>query len=159
MAPFRQVEGNLAGPQALGILVPPGRRTVVILRPRALDWDLLPVQADGNGGPGFAFWQGVPEKGGILARELFSALQEWTQGGLGRVEPVPAAGGTGYQVHAGVGRFVLITCARIPGAPYQPVVFPKVNEALSAAERITAVLCPTPDRNQEVYFNTANFAR
>jgi hypothetical protein len=158
MPPFRQVEDNLAGPQALGILVPPGRRTVVILRPRALDWDLLPVQAEGNGGPAFAFWQGTVEHGTVLAREIFSALKEWAQGGLGRVEPVPAAGGTGYQVHAGVGRFVLITCARIPGEPYQPVVFSKVDEALTAAERVAAVLSPGPDSNQEVYFNTANFA-
>ncbi len=159
MPHFRQVEDNLAGPLALGILVPPGRRTVVILRPRALDWDLLPVQAEGNGGPGPAFWQGTAPQGTGLAREILSALDEWADGGLGRVEPVPAAGGTGYQVHAGVGRFVLITCARIPGEPYQPMVFSKVDEALTAAERIASVLCPGPDTNQEIYFNTANFAR
>jgi hypothetical protein len=94
-----------------------------------------------------------------LARELFGALEAWAGGGLGRVEPVPAAGGTGYQVRVGVGGFVLITCPRIPGAPYEPMVFPKVGEALTAAERIAAVLCPGQDSNQEVYFNTGNFAR
>jgi hypothetical protein len=62
-------------------------------------------------------------------------------------------------VRVGVGQFVLITCARIPGAPYQPAVFPNVHEALAAAERIAAVLNPGLEKNQEVYFNTANFAR
>ena len=44
MPAFRRVEGSQAGPSALGILVPPGARTLVILRPRALEWDLLPLQ-------------------------------------------------------------------------------------------------------------------
>ncbi len=34
MGSFRRVEGEEAGPDALGILVPPGKRTFVILRPR-----------------------------------------------------------------------------------------------------------------------------
>jgi hypothetical protein len=41
MSPLRRVFGERSGPTALGILVPPGRRTVLILRPRALAWDLL----------------------------------------------------------------------------------------------------------------------
>src|SRR5207302_3778230 len=41
MCPLRRVEDAHAGPHAVGILVPPGRRTVVIVRPRALIWDLL----------------------------------------------------------------------------------------------------------------------
>ena len=41
MCALRRVEGDRAGPDALGILVPPARRTFVILRPRALPWDLL----------------------------------------------------------------------------------------------------------------------
>ena len=43
MAPFRHVEGNQAGPNALGILLPPGRRTLVVVRPRSLAWDLIPL--------------------------------------------------------------------------------------------------------------------
>src|SRR5260370_18910840 len=41
MCPLRLVEDADAGPDAVGILVPPCKRTVVILRPRALIWDLL----------------------------------------------------------------------------------------------------------------------
>ena len=70
---------------------------------------------------------------------------------------MPAPGGKGYQVRVGVGRFVLIACDRIPGVPYKPARFDTVSEALDAAERITAVLCPGADANQEIYFNTDNF--
>jgi hypothetical protein len=154
---FRRVEGSRAGTAALGILMPTGPRTLVILRPRALNWDLVPIRPDNNDGPRAVFWEVSRQEGARLAEELFARLQEWVDGGLGRVEPAPAPGGVGYHVRIGVGRFVLITCNRVPGAPYQPAVFENVSKALAASERITSILCPTKDADQEIYFNTDQF--
>jgi hypothetical protein len=72
---------------------------------------------------------------------------------------MPAPGGKGYQVRVGVGQFVLVACERVPGAPYKPAQFATATKALAAAERITSVLCPRPDANQEIYFNTDQFTK
>ena len=157
--PFRQVEASEAGPEALGILLPPGPRTLVLLRPRSLDWDLVPVRPDETADPQTLFWEVEREEGAKLVTELYFGLEDWALGGLGRIEPMPAPGGKGYQVRAGVGRFVLITCDRVPGRPYKPAVFDTVSSALSAAERIIAILRPSPGAHQEVYFNTENFRK
>jgi len=105
------------------------------------------------------FWELDRDQGLGLVSELHRSLEEWAQGGLGRVEPVPAPGGVGYHVRIGVGRFVLLTCNRIPGVPYQPAVFHKVRDALAAAERIAAVLCPNQSARQEIYFNMDSFRK
>jgi len=158
-SPFRQVEASEAGPDALGILLPPGRRTLVLLRPRSMDWDLVPIRPDGDEGPQTLFWEVDRDEGTRLVEELHRGLEDWCFGGLGRVEPVSAPGGKGYQVRAGIGRFVLIACDRIPGAPYKPAVFDTVSAALAAAEHITVVLSPGPGAIQEIYFNTDNFRK
>ena len=41
MSLLRRVTGEEAGPAALGVLLPPGRQTFLILRPRGLTWDML----------------------------------------------------------------------------------------------------------------------
>ena len=41
MAALRRVSDEMAGPGAVGLLLPPGARTVLIVRPRTLAWDLL----------------------------------------------------------------------------------------------------------------------
>jgi len=157
MSRFRQVNPSQAGPAALGILLPPGRKTLVLLRPRSLDWDLVPLHPDETEASQSPFWEVERDEGTRLAADLHSALEEWAQGGLGRVEPMPAPGGKGYQVRVGVGRFVLVACDRIPGAPYKPAVFASVSQALAAAERVVAVLCPRAEVRQEMYINTENF--
>jgi hypothetical protein len=43
MTALRRVFGDKAGPNALGILVPPEARTTLVIGPRALPWDLLPI--------------------------------------------------------------------------------------------------------------------
>src|SRR6266478_3218140 len=157
MSRFQRVNPSQAGPAALGILLPPGGRTLVLLRPRSLDWDLVPLRPYEIEGSQTPFWEVARDEGASLASELHRGLEEWARGGLGRVEPMPAPGGKGYQVRVGLGRFVLIACDRVPGVPYKPAKFDTVSEALDAAERITSVLCPRPGTNQEIYFNTDNF--
>jgi hypothetical protein len=159
MPAFRRVEGSQAGPSALGILVPPGRRTVVIVRPRALAWDLLPLCSNHNGGSDTPFQESTPAEAADIARGLRRALEERGAGGFLRVEPIASPDGVGYQVRAALGAHTWIACPRAPGQPYQPMVFATLDEALQAAESLTAVLCPEADANQELYVNTRNFSR
>ncbi len=159
MSPFQQIEASRASSSALGILMPLGSRTLVILRPRSLDWDLVPVRPDGEPDQRTLFWEISREQGAPLASELHRNLEDWAGGGLGRVEPVPAPGGKGYHVRVGLGRFVLVACGRIPGIPYKPAVFDSVSKALTASERIASVLCPAADEIQEIYFNTDSFRK
>src|SRR5205807_1977115 len=80
--PPGEVAGHLeAAATALGILVPPGRRTVVILRPRGLPWDSLFVEQ----GQATAIAQLGREEAAATARALFHALESWAGGGLGRM--------------------------------------------------------------------------
>jgi hypothetical protein len=159
MPVFQQVDGDQAGPDALGILVPPGRRTLVILRPRALDWDLLPIALGKNGGPALVFWEVQHHEAPALAEKLYHALEEAAAQRTGRVEPVASPHGDGYRILAGVPPFSLVVCPRRPGEPYRPLVVATVGEGLDAAQRIAAVLYPEPGRSQELYFNKRHFAR
>jgi hypothetical protein len=155
MSAFRRVEGALAGPAALGILVPPGRRTVLILRPRALAWDLLLVRA----GEGSAFREMGLDEAHAAAQGLHRALEAWAAGGPGRVEPVALPEDQGFWVRAGVGRFTLLACPRLPGQPYRPLVLADAVSAQAAAGDLAAVLCPPAGADQELYFNARHFSR
>ena len=88
MSPLRRVFGERAGPTALGILVPPGRRTVLILRPRALAWDLLLTQPLPEGATFAPFYELTREEAEVAAEQLCRALEAWGGGGPGRVEAV-----------------------------------------------------------------------
>lgn len=150
MSPLRRVLGDRAGPAAVGILVPPGPRTVVILRPRALAWDLLLARED-------VFREIESHESEAIVQGLARALEDWIGGGPGRVEVVHAP--SGYGVRAELGAYPLIACPRVPGQPYQPVVFPRAEDARSAAAHIGTALCPPAGSQQELYFNTRHFAR
>ncbi len=156
MAAFRRVEGARAGPGALGILVPPGRRTRVIVRPRSLAWDLLPLRVEADART--PFHEMSMTQAADLARALRRAFEESSACPV-RVEPLPAPDGMGYEVRAALGSWSWVACARSPGQPYRPAVFPTLAEALHAAEALRAILCPGPDAEQELYFNTHHFAR
>jgi hypothetical protein len=156
---LRRVEAHQAGPTALGILLPPGPRTVLILRPRSLPWDLLLVRAGADGDPGTPFLHLEREEGEALAEGLLRALQRWAAGQAGKVEPAFAADGAGYWVQMEVGAFPLIACARQPGRPYRPAAFATAGEAEAAAAAIAAVLCPSEGASLEVYLNTRHFSR
>lgn len=154
MTAFRRVEGSQAGPDALGILIPPGGKTVVLLRPRALDWDLLPLAPLPMTGAGSPFWEVGRADADNLARRVAQALES----GVGRVEPIAASDGVGYEVRVAVGAFVLVACTRDPGRPYRPYPFESVAEAQDAAERLTAYLFPPADAERELYVNSRSFA-
>jgi hypothetical protein len=159
MSAFRLVDDDQAGPRAVGLLVPPGRRTLVIVRPRALPWDLLIVHSRPRVGATTTFRDFGPAEAAAAAEGLCLALQEWPRGGPGRVEAVPAPGGAGYVVRGEVGIFPLLACPRRPGEPYQPVIFPDADEAREAADALAGVLRPAPDAGQELYVNTRHFTR
>src|SRR5215831_14183495 len=109
MSLFRQVEDHHAAANALGILVPPGRRTVVILRPRALEWDLLAVHAQ-DGPPLLRqFDRGEAGDVAVSSAEL--------------VEAVPHPVGDGFLLRARLAKLAWVACRRVPGQPYQPAVF------------------------------------
>src|SRR4051794_38728939 len=99
MCPLRRVDDDRAGPAALGILVPPGRRTFLILRPRALSWDLLLVR----GAEGPAFLDMSRDEAAAAGQGVYRALREWAAGGPGAVEVVPAPEGRGAWLRARVG--------------------------------------------------------
>jgi len=151
---LRRVSDERAGPDALGILVPPGPRTVLIVRPRALGWDLLLVR----GVAGTAFRELAAHEAAAVAHDFYRALEEWDAGGPGHVGAVACSEAGGYLVWADVGDFALVACERVPGQPYRPAVF-AAEEGRRVASLLEAALCPPPPAQQEVYFNTRHFAR
>jgi hypothetical protein len=159
MSPFRCLDGAAAGPQALGILVPPSRRTLVILRPRALDYDLLPVRAPGGNGARSVFAEMEHGTASRMAQELFRALEAWATGGPGQVDTIATSGGEGFVVEVRVGAFAFLACPRRSGQAYQPMVFATSEEAAKLADRLKGILCPPAGSTQELYFNPHHFAR
>lgn len=146
MGAFRRVEADRAGPEALGILVPPARRTFVILRPRSLAGDLLLCRS----GNDLAFHAVSHDEASALAQALFRGLRE----GLASVETRPHGGSTCVVAH--VGPYCLILCPRLAGQPYSPLL-PSAEEAGAVVSALAGVLCPAGE--QEVYFNTRYFER
>ncbi|HEX5269823.1 MAG TPA: hypothetical protein VFW33_05015 [Gemmataceae bacterium] len=156
---LRRVEAREAGPAALGILLPPGPHTVLLLRPRSLPWDLLLVRGGEGGEPGTPFLHLDPEEGHMMAEGLLRALERWAGGGAGKVEAAFAADGAGYWVQADVGAFPLLACERRPGQPYRPAAFATAEEAGRAAAAVVAALCPQGSVGVEVYLNTRHFGQ
>lgn len=154
MCPLRLVADDRAGPAAVGILVPPARRTFLIVRPRSLPFDLL-VLADACG---TAFRDFDREQAGRAAEALFDALTGWSAGSPGRVEET-AASGEGFEVRVHVGPFHLLVCDRRPGQPYAPLLFADADSARAAAGRVATVLRPPADVEQEFYLNSRHFRR
>ena len=152
MGELRRVTDRRAGPAALGILVPPGPRAILILRPRSLDFDLLLVSPDG------AFRDMPRHEAEAAAGELGRALDELAARESGATEAVPAPG-DGWLLRLRVGAFALVACPREPGRPYRPAVFADADAARAAADQLAAVLRPPDGVAQELYFNTRHFGR
>jgi hypothetical protein len=152
MCPLLRVSDEEAGPAALGVLVPPGRRTFLILRPRSLSLDLLLIQSPQSG----AFRQLSPEEAAIVAQKVYRCLEQ-CEADPGPVRPMAAPAGPGWWLQAVVGPFALLVCPRLPGQPYQPQVFADVDSAWAVARALAAILCPPAGVEQEIYFNTRHF--
>jgi hypothetical protein len=158
MCPLRRVEDSEAGPHAVGILVPPGRRTIVVVRPRALIWDLV-VTHEELPLVGSPFRELGQEEAADTAENLFQALEDWYAGGAGGMETSCCRIGETRWVKANLGCFRLVACLRIPGQPYRPMQFRNEGEANEAAEALASVLFPAINQDQEVYFNKHHFTR
>jgi hypothetical protein len=157
MPPFRRVEDRRAGPKALGILVPPGLRTFVILRPRALEWDLLPVRGEDGEAAGQFCDFGRDEAAGV-ARRVQRALEQAAQGASEPVLPTARATEEGHCVVVRAGEWIWAACRRVPGQPYRVHVFANLESARGAASGLHRILCPGADAGQEYYFNTQHFS-
>jgi hypothetical protein len=158
MPAFRRVDARLAGPQALGILVPPGRQTVVILRPRALSLDLLPLR------PGLEQVQpavfcalGRDEAAG-LARRAQDALVKGAGRAPNPVEVVGSGPRQRYGVAVHIEGLLWIACQRTGGQAYEPAFWPSMDEATALAALLTPVVWPATEAGQEFYFNTQAFS-
>ena len=159
MPRFRNVNAGRAGPRAVGILVPPGSRTLVVVRPRALPVDLVMVRMRPGNGHGSGFMEATRQEAGIEAQKLGQSLLNWAEGGPGRLEVVPAADGPGYWLYLQVETFSLVACSRISGQPYRPMSYATQEEAERIAEELRTILCPQPEANQELYTNLSQFGR
>jgi hypothetical protein len=155
MSSFRRVEGREAGPAALGVLALPGRRTYLILRPRALSWDLVllrPANAT-------VFREMDRDEATATAEELIRALEAWADGAPGRVETTSAPHGPGFWLHVHAGQFSLLLCPRAPGRPYEAERFADSDAARAVAADLAPILRPPPGTQQELYYNTRHFGR
>jgi hypothetical protein len=150
MGTFRRVEGEQAGPDALGILIPPGKRTFLILRPRSLLCDLVLCRSLDD----LTFAQMSHDEASAAAQGLYRALRDWLSEGTGAIEPVSAVEGVCLRVL--IGAYPLIVCARQPGKPYAPLV---CADASVIAQQLKAILHPEGTREQELYFNLRFFER
>jgi hypothetical protein len=152
-----RVDQKQAGAAALGILVPQGTKTLVIVRPRALAWDLLPARWDGEHGHAPTFRVFTRDEAANAARRLVHALEAAVQNGVCPVETFGDPQGECCQVWLRTDEFVWIACRRATGQAYQPLIFAAQEEAIRAAEAIAAVVWPAAETRQEYYFNTQNF--
>jgi hypothetical protein len=159
MPPFRRVDASRAGPSALGILVPPGRPTVVILRPRALSWDLLALRPGEGPGGLIAFCHFDRNEAAGVARQVQLALARAACEGATVVETVAGPVHGAHRLCVRAGGYVWLACPRLAGQSYRPVDFATPQEARDAALHLAKVVCPGADAEQEYYFNTQNFSQ
>jgi hypothetical protein len=155
---FTRVDQKRAGAAALGILVPQGAKTLVIVRPRALAWDLLPARWDGVHGKAPTFCVFTRDEAASAARRLIQSLEAAVNNGVCPVETFGDVQGKCCQVWLRTDEFVWIACRRATGEAYQPTIFATQEEAIREAEALAAVVWPTPATKQEYYFNTQNFS-
>ncbi|MCI0377196.1 MAG: hypothetical protein L0215_06310 [Gemmataceae bacterium] len=158
MPAFRRVEPRQAGPSALGILVPQGIHTFLVLRARALPWDLLAAQWNGRADSAPAFCQFFRDEAATIARRLPQAFEAAASCAQSPVLTVSDSAGTAFQIWLRALDYVFIACRRTPGENYEPIVFSSKEDAEAAGNRVEQYFWPGADANQEYYFNTQYFA-
>jgi hypothetical protein len=156
--PFTRVDLKHAGPNALGILVPHGAKTLVIIRPRALPWDLLPANWDGDSSRAPQFCLFSRDEAAATARRLFRYLESAVAQGVNPVQTFGDAQAEHFQIWLRTEELVWIVCQRSPGKAYQPMIFTSLEQATQEAEKITRFVWPPAESRQEYYFNTQNFS-
>jgi hypothetical protein len=151
-----RVEPYLAGPKALGVLIPQGARTLVIMRPRALPWDLLPATWDGDRDKSPRFCSFTREEAAGIARRLMQTLESAASRDANLIESFGNAEQHSCGIWLRTDEFLWIVCRRATGEAYQPMMFATLEEAARIGDELADVLCPTGDAVQEYYFNTQN---
>ena len=149
-----RVEMKHAGPNAIGILVPQGAKTLVIVRPRALEWDLLPARWDGVASHPPQFCLFARDEAAGVARRLVQALEAAVAQGVNPLESFGDAQHSRLQLWLRTDEFVWIVCKRVQGQAYVPLIFASSEEASQAADTLAAFVWPVAGSNQEYYFNT-----
>ena len=155
---FTRIDAKQAGARSLGILVPHGAKTLVIVRPRALPWDLLPATWQGDCGTPPQFCVFTRDEAALVARRLVTALEAAVKTGGNPLETFGDAQTGRLQIWLRTDEYVWIVCRRAPGFAYQPMIFASQEEAIREAEKVAAYVWPAPDVSQEYYFNTQNFS-
>jgi hypothetical protein len=130
---------------------------LVILRPRALDFDLVLADAGTRPIAGNEFWEMGRKQALQVANRLEEGLQAWAAGGQGQLQIVDDA--LGFRLSAEAGPFTLLVCKRIPGQPYAASIFRDRVEAEQIRLRLAPVLFPRDGAEQEYYLNTREFGR
>jgi hypothetical protein len=155
---FTRVDPRHAGPSALGILVPQGMKTLVIVRPRALEWDLVPARWDGDSSHAPKFCLFTRDEAANAARRIIKSLEAAVEQGVNPLESFGDAQGERWQIWLRTQEFVWIVCKRAHGRAYQPMIFASQEEMTHAAETLAAIIWPAADVKQEYYFNTQKFS-
>jgi hypothetical protein len=154
---FIRIDAQHAGPNALGILVPPGARTLVIVRPRALEWDLLPARWDGDHGHAPTFCTFTRDDAASVARQLIQELDAAIRDGVDPLETFGNPDGTRVQIWLRTKEHVWIVCRRQLGQHYEPMIFTSRDAANAAAASLAAIVSPSAGVEQPYYFNTQGF--
>lgn len=153
MSIFSRVDPTVAGPNALGVLIPPGRMTIVVLRPKGLMWDLLPARWEGEASRPPRFCQFPREEAPSIARGLVQFLEDAVAKKLNPLETF--GNGRTIQIWLRAPELFWILCRRLPGEAYSPAVFPTLTEAEAVGEQVARFVWPPGE--QEIYFNTQKF--
>ena len=152
MSAFRCVEARDAGPAALGVLSPPGRRTYLILRPRA-PWDLVLLQP----GHSSVFHELDRDEATAAAAES-PALEEWAAAAPAASKRPTHRRGRASGSMSTPGRSL---CCCAPARPASRIRrrFGDAESAGAAVAELVSVLHPPAGAQQELYFNTRHFLR
>ncbi len=154
---FRRVEAKFAGPTAIGVLVPQGDRTLVVVRPLALKWDLLPARWDGDSESHPQFCSFSRDEAAGVARRFIEDLKKAREVGCFPVHSFgnEDIGDVGIWVRTS--DLVWIACERNPNHPYKPASFTTFAESREAGNALGHYVHPPIGEEQEYYFNTQNF--
>lgn len=155
---FRRVDAKVAGPTAIGVLVPHGKKTLVVIRMRAMPWDLLPAQWDGDAAVAPRFCSFSRDDAAATARRFITDLQAAAASGDNPVQTFGNAAIGKLQIWVRTANLVWIACERTVGKAYEPATFASHEDAVKAATKIGRCVFPPDGEVQEYYFNTQSFA-